>query len=96
MYRNGELHGAVDEVDVDGFVLTRGHYHDGEPTGEWTVYFRDGGRLIGPVAGVDGLVTGDASYHYPDDTELRGQWRVRSVQLAPPSGRSAAARRAAG
>jgi hypothetical protein len=75
-YRDGELDGPVDEVDVDGFVLSRGTYAGGEPTGTWTFFYRDGGRLRGPLERATGLVHGTASYHYPDDTELWGTWAV--------------------
>jgi len=74
-YVDGELHGLSDEVDDEGFVTARGQYERGAPVGEWTVFFRDGGRLVGPVDGAAGVITGLASYHYPDDTELRGLWQ---------------------
>ena len=76
IYRDGELDGEVTETDSDGFLLSRGQYRRGVPTGEWTIYYRDGGRLIGPVSATTGLITGAARYHYPDDSELRGTWQV--------------------
>ena len=62
-------------MDDDGFVTARGQYEHGAPVGEWTVFFRDGGRLVGPVDGAAGVISGAASYHYPDDTELRGTFQ---------------------